>query len=96
MAGSAMLLLSAFYYIIDIKGYQAWSKFFVIIGSNAVFIYFLRVSGIFDFNQAASFFTSAIEPHVGPWAQTLHALAFIAILWTINAFLYSKKIFIKA
>lgn len=39
MAGWAILVLSLFYYLIDVKGYAAWAKFFVIFGMNAIAVY---------------------------------------------------------
>jgi len=39
MAGWALIILSIFYYLIDIKGYSKWARFFVIFGMNAIAVY---------------------------------------------------------
>ncbi len=41
MAGMALIFLAMCYWLIDIKGYQAWAKPFVIFGSNAILVYSL-------------------------------------------------------
>jgi predicted acyltransferase len=37
--GYSLLLLSLFYFIIDLIGFRWWAFFFVVIGSNAIVIY---------------------------------------------------------
>jgi len=39
MAGCALVFLSLFYYLIDVKGYAKWATFFVIFGMNAIAVY---------------------------------------------------------
>src|SRR6476660_5714859 len=44
VGGFSLLLLSLFYYIIDVLGYKNWSFFFRVIGMNSILIY---MSGMF-------------------------------------------------
>jgi predicted acyltransferase len=39
MAGWALIILSVFYYPIDVKGYAKWATCFVIFGMNAIAVY---------------------------------------------------------
>jgi predicted acyltransferase len=39
MVGWALIALSVFYYLIDVKEYARWAKFFVIFGMNAIAVY---------------------------------------------------------
>ncbi|OHB53081.1 MAG: hypothetical protein A2Y07_04585 [Planctomycetes bacterium GWF2_50_10] len=96
MAGCGIVLLSVFYYIIDVKKYQKWCKFFVVMGSNAVFIYFLSVSGIVDWSRTTEFFAGGVISHAGAFGPIIEALTYTAIMWFICGFLYRHRIFIKA
>src|SRR5437588_11082693 len=44
VGGISLLLLSLFYYVIDILGYKKWAFFFKVIGMNSILIY---ISGKF-------------------------------------------------
>jgi predicted acyltransferase len=107
--GIAIVLLATCFYVIDIKGYKHWTKPFVMLGLNSIFIYVL--SGIvsliliyasFPLTQNTSTALRALiyESLFASWAGSLHgsflyALAFLAFCWTISAVLYRKRIFIK-
>lgn len=41
MAGMALIFLAMCYWLIDIKGYKAWSRPFIIFGSNAILVFSL-------------------------------------------------------
>ncbi|HWT00158.1 MAG TPA: heparan-alpha-glucosaminide N-acetyltransferase domain-containing protein [Pyrinomonadaceae bacterium] len=108
-AGMALQLLALCYWLIDIKGYRAWAKPFVIFGSNALALYFLaelfsRVISIVTFPNAGGGRTdlkSLIYDNLyASWAQPLNAsLLFalsIVLMWLgVMTILYRKRIFIK-
>jgi predicted acyltransferase len=54
-AGWSLILLSIFYLIIDVWKLKKWSFFFVVIGSNSIFIYACQ-SGVLDFRRMSGFF----------------------------------------
>ena len=95
-AGLSMVLLSLFYWVIDVKGYRKWAFFFVVIGTNAILAYWLRRSSIIDFQSIANFFILGIANHAGFIKPFILALGLIAIQWFMLLFLYKHKIFLKA
>ncbi|MFA7421905.1 MAG: DUF5009 domain-containing protein [Melioribacteraceae bacterium] len=93
-AGWSIVLLSAFYFIIDAKGYKKWAFFFVIIGMNPITIYL--ASNIIDFGYTVnfifagliSFFTAGLQPVV-------FGIILVLLKWVILWFMYKRKIFLK-
>ncbi len=92
--GWSLLLLAAFYWIIDVKGYKAWSVFFVVIGLNPITIYVLQSQ--FDFGIISSIFTRGFIGYLGSFGPVLNSIGYLAAGWLLLYFLYKKKIFLKA
>jgi len=94
-AGISSLLLSLFYFIIDIKG---WTKgifsyvilFFKVIGMNSITIYLAY--RIIDFEGISDFFTGWLVAPLGAWIVILGA---IVLEWLLLYYLYQKKIFLR-
>jgi len=92
--GISMLLMSLFYYIIDILGYKKWAFFFKVIGMNSILIY---MSGRF-INW--SYTTNALFQWLGQLAGELYGplvlvFCYLAVKWAFLYFLYQKKVFLK-
>ena len=92
-AGWSLLLLAAFYWVIDVRGYKKWAFFFVIIGANPITIYFLQ--GIVNFDDIAAFFVRGFARHTGQFELLILPLAAFAAKWLLLLFLYRHKIFFK-
>ncbi|HVU87151.1 MAG TPA: DUF5009 domain-containing protein [Pirellulales bacterium] len=92
--GYSCLLLALFYQLIDIWQLRRWCMPFVVIGSNAIFIYIAAEIVPFD-KIALRFVGGDIAAWLGPWAGvaaiTVQLLLEFAILW----WMYSKRIFIR-
>jgi len=94
-AGISFLLLSLFYFTIDVKN---WTKgivsykilFFKVIGMNSITIY-LAVD-IMNFSQVSKFFTGSLSAFLGQWVIILGG---IAVEWLFLFYLYQKKIFLR-
>ena len=94
-AGISSLLLSLFYFSIDIKG---WTKgifsykilFFKVIGMNSITIYLAY--RIIDFDGISDFFTGWLVAPLGAWVVILGS---IALEWLLLYYLYQKKIFLR-
>lgn len=94
-AGISSLLLSFFYFTIDVKG---WTKgiisykilFFKVIGMNSITIYLGR--SIIDFDHSSKFFVGWLAAPLGPWVIVLGS---IVLEWLILYYLYKKKIFLR-
>jgi predicted acyltransferase len=92
-AGWSLLLLAAFYWIIDVMGFKKWAFFFIVIGANPITIYFLQ--GIVSFDDIAVFFVRGFAQHTGQLEVLILPLAAFAARWLLLLFLYRHKIFFK-
>ena len=91
--GWSLLLLAAFYWIIDVKGYRKWAFFFVVIGTNAITIYFLQ--GVVNFHEIADLFFRGISDFSGILQPLIIPLGVMAIKWLFLLFLYRNRLFFK-
>ena len=94
-AGISAMLLSLFYFAIDVKD---WTHgvfsykilFFKVIGMNSITIYLGH--SIIDFEHASHFFLGFTALPMGPWVEILGA---IVLEWLLLYYLYQKKIFLR-
>ncbi|HEY3388702.1 MAG TPA: DUF5009 domain-containing protein [Prolixibacteraceae bacterium] len=93
--GISSLLLSLFYFTIDVKNWTGGIAsykilFFKVIGMNSITIY-LAVD-IINFGGISQFFTGSLAALLGGWIVILGA---IVIEWLLLYYLYQKKIFLR-
>ena len=107
--GIALILLATCFFIINAKGYTAWTKPFTILGLNAIFIYVLSEIGNLTLtyatiplteNTSASLKSLVYDKLFASWAgpsqgSIIYAMAYLGVCWAIAAILYRKKIFLK-
>ncbi|MCS2208008.1 heparan-alpha-glucosaminide N-acetyltransferase domain-containing protein [Bacteroides thetaiotaomicron] len=104
--GSSFLALLV--WIIDIKGYKHWSRFFESFGVNPLFIYVLAdilaitlaVIPMTYQGESTSLhgyiYSALLQPVFGDKGGSLvFALLFVLLNWAIGYILYKKKIYIK-
>jgi predicted acyltransferase len=109
-AGAACLLLALCWWLIEMRGRQAWAKPFLWLGSNAILAYALsefaaKLGAIIKVPDGSHAVAVALQTWVyehwfAPLAQAKNASLAFAIsyvmLWTLVAWwFYRKKIFIK-
>jgi predicted acyltransferase len=107
-AGAACLLLALCWWLIEMRGWRAWSKPFLWLGSNAILVYALStflgklgsIIKVSDGGETIAIQTWIYEHWFAPLAQERNASLAFAIsylaLWTLVAWgLYRKKIFVK-
>ncbi len=108
-AGFALQLLAVCYWLIDIKGYRAWAKPFLVFGSNALAVYFLseafvRTVDALGFKTADGSETNLLaliyEKVFAPLASPLNASLMFAVCtvlcWLcLMWILYRRRVFIK-
>ncbi len=108
-AGMALCFLGFCYWLADIKGYQKWSKPFVIFGSNALALYFgaemtakcldlIQVTGKDGEPTALQgwIFETIFLPLAAPIdASLIYAVCFVLFWLFIMWILYRNKIYIK-
>jgi predicted acyltransferase len=94
VGGISLLLLSAFYYVIDVLGYKKWAFFFSVIGMNSILIY---LSGHFiNWKYATDgFFYWVGQLFASPYNVVAMVFCFLAVKWLFLYFLYKKKVFLR-
>jgi predicted acyltransferase len=108
-AGAASMFLGACYWVIDARGWRGWTKPFVILGTNAIALYV--VSGLLadtlgviqltgpggqPISLARYLYLSVFVPLAAPKnASLLYALANLAVLFVLLAWMYRRRIFLK-
>jgi len=93
-AGWACLMLLAFYWIIDIRGYKKWSFPLRVIGMNAIFIYMF--TSLCPISQTVGIFTSGIANKLGSLGPLFMTFSVVLVEWLILFWMYRRRIFIRA
>ena len=97
--GFAALLLGAFHYVMDVRGYKAWAEMFIWVGASAIVLYVFNM--IVGFNVIAQRLVGGdvtislnrwIAPGVGEFVVAAMGLA-LAVLTA--RYLYRRKIFLR-
>jgi predicted acyltransferase len=89
--GWCLLLLAAFYWVIDVRGYSRWAFFFIIIGLNAILVYFGQQ--VVDFDGISRFFLSGVIANAGALGSVFLPLGALGAKWLGLWFLYRRRIF---
>jgi len=94
VGGISLLLLSLFYYIIDILGYKNWAFFFKVVGMNSILIY---MSGRFlEWGYSTHAFLGWLGQLTGnPFNAVVMAICVVLVKWVFLYFMYKKKIFLR-
>jgi predicted acyltransferase len=108
-AGFALQMLAVCYWLIDIKGYRAWAKPFLVFGSNALALYFLaeafvRVVDVLPFktsdgaetNLLALVYERVFARVASPLNASLMFAVCTVLFWLgVMWILYRRRVFIK-
>jgi len=94
VGGISLLLLSLFYYIIDVLGYKRWAFFFKVIGMNSILIY---MSGQFiNWEYSTNAFFKWLGQLFGnPYGVVVLAICYVMVKWAFLYFMYKKKVFLR-
>lgn len=98
--GYSALLLAAFYWIVDVLGFQRWCQPFIWIGMNSITIYLVEnITGGFD--RIATRFVGGdvkawFDHHVAQgFGDLLMAFAGLLLAILLMRFLYRRKVFLR-
>jgi predicted acyltransferase len=91
--GISFLVMALFYWIMDVRGYKKWAFGFVVIGMNAIFVYF--TTEVFDFRLIGNVFVGHLLPLIGRWDSLVEASAAFAVVWLILYWMYRKREFVR-
>ena len=92
-SGVCFLLLSLFYWIIDVKGKITWAYPLKVIGMNAIVAYML--SHVFNFHLIAEMVLYGLKQFVGDFNYLVLTIGGFGILYLILWYMYRNKTFIK-
>ncbi len=96
--GWSLLLLAAFYAVVDVLKWRRWAFFFIVIGANAITIYV--APRFLDFDRAARFFLGGVYRLVGEHTsdagtKVVMIAGVLAAKWVFLWILYRKRIFFR-
>jgi predicted acyltransferase len=94
-AGCVMLLLLAFYWMVEMKGWRKATFPLVVVGMNSIFIYCVNIVLWGWVSRAVGVFTGEflfLGETLAPIAQ---ATAVFAVLWYLCYWLYQRRAFIR-
>ncbi len=97
--GYSALLLAAFYYAVDVRGWRRWCVPFVWIGMNPITLYL--VSGIVGYRRLAARLAGGdvsawLDAAVGPgWGNLGVAIVGLILMLLLARFLFQKQIFLR-
>ena len=93
-AGWVLLGMLVFYVVVEVKQYRKWTYPLVVIGANSIFIY--AVSGwiLRDWLERVVGVLSGDFLFIGTLAPVAKSLAVLAVMYSMNLWLYRRKIFL--
>lgn len=101
--GIDLLIIGALLYLIEVKQYIKWTRFFVVFGKNPLFIYIvagmlmeiidLIFPGTHFYHWVNAGFFQWVAP--GPVGSLLFALSFMLVCWLVGYVLDKRKIYIR-
>jgi len=107
-SGIAMALFALFYWVSDVVKFRKWGLFFIVLGTNALFSYFLagiwtKLMLLIHFSSGGSrisLYTWLYEKICAPIAgnitgSLMFAVIQMLLIWTFALILYRKKLMIR-
>jgi predicted acyltransferase len=94
-AGWVILMLMAFYWVIEVKQVKRWAFPFLVLGMNSIFIYSLGQIGIKGWlNRGLQNFTGNFS-FLGDLGAIPQHILVLTLLWGVCYWLYKRQIFFK-
>ena len=87
-------MLALFHWIVDVKGWTAWTGVFTPVGRNSILVYTLMMIGVTG--AASGFLFGGLSGQVGAWKAAVNGLGFYLTTWFIAWYCARKNVFIKA
>jgi heparan-alpha-glucosaminide N-acetyltransferase len=94
--GWVFAMLAAFYLIIDVAGYRAWSLPWTVIGMNSIFVYLgFQLSSGWIRTNLARHISPELFSEAGPFLQMAQRAGVLAVLWLLAWWLYRQRVFLR-
>jgi predicted acyltransferase len=95
-AGWSFLLLAAFWWVIDIKGWRRGFGLWTAIGSNAILAYIMASLLMGAFREIAKVFLGGLSLHLPAyWHNFVMVLASFSLAWLLLVYLRRQQIFLR-
>ena len=96
--GWSALLLAAFYYVVDVRGWKRWCQAFVWVGMNPITLYLL--TGLANFRSIGQRLVGGdvkafFESSASGGGELVGALAAVLLVLWLARFLYRRQIFLR-
>jgi predicted acyltransferase len=92
--GWVLLLLIAFYWLVEVRGYRKWIFPFVVFGANSIFIYCFSQVLRGWLHRGLAAFTGNFW-FLGPAGEIPQNLLTLSVMWGMCYWLYRRRIFFK-
>ncbi len=92
--GWVLLMLLAFYWVIEVKGYRRWAFPLTVVGANSIFIYSVDMVLRGWLDKSLGVFTLRFE-WLGNFAPVAQSCAVLLLIWYLCYWLHQRKIFFK-
>ncbi len=92
--GWVLLMLLAFFWVVEVKSYRRWTFPLIVLGANSIFIYSVDMMLRGWLNNSAAVFTRGF-PWLGDFGPVAQSCAVLATMWYLCYWLYRHKIFFK-
>lgn len=92
--GWVLMMLSAFYWLVEVAGQRKLVFPLVVVGMNSIFIYLMH-------SLAAGWIRDTLKVHAGsqafsgPWGPVWEHCSVLAVLWLLCWWLYQQRAFLK-
>lgn len=93
--GLATILLGGLFWVVDARGYRAWSFPFIVVGMNSIFIYIIYNLLNNWFLKTVGVFINPLEAYIGAWVSPLRESAGLFCQWLLCLWFYRRNIFFK-
>lgn len=93
-AGWVLLMLLAFYWLVEVRGFRKLAFPLVVVGMNSIFIYTLSIVLSRWLDRAVGVFTYRYW-FLGELAPVAQACTVVLVMWYFCYWLYQRKIFFK-
>ena len=92
--GWVLLMLIAFYCVVEVMEYRKWTFPLVVVGMNSIFIYFVSEVLFEWLDHAMGVFTFHYS-FIGKLAPVAQATTVLLVMWYMCYWLYKRAIFFK-
>lgn len=93
-AGWVFLMLAAFYWLVEIRGWRKPVFPLLVLGMNSIFVYSVSMVLYSWLDRAVGVFTGRF-PFAGILSPVLQATAVLLVMWYLCYWLYKRRIFLR-